>query len=315
VTGDLRGWLDAASGSDEDFVDRAWRLVVRRPPEDDGRELALAKLRDGTLSRAGLLRQLVESEEFGRVDVLDAALAFAAAERAKPREASGPARPRLLQAPATVDERPIEIPWCLARYRDEQAVLDAGYAFAEPSYLAALSGLGAERLVGVDLATAEVPGLEPVQADLRELPFRDGEFDVVFCISTIEHVGQDNDRYGIEPERGGMERALRELRRVGKRVLITVPTGESGDHGWFIQLDPERWLDLFRSTGFIVFEHELYELSDEGWRSAPEFRADGVVYGSRGPGASAVLCAELLPRTAGAVLRGQLRRLRGRSTT
>jgi SAM-dependent methyltransferase len=193
-------------------------------------------------------------------------------------------------------------------------VLDVGYAYAEPAYLAALTGLGAQRLVGVDLAEGEVPGLESVQADLRELPFRDREFDVVFCISTIEHVGQDNDRYGIDPERGGMERALRELRRVGRRLLITVPTGDPGDHGWFVQLDPERWLDLFRSTGFIVFEHELYELGDEGWRTAPEFRPDGVAYGTRGPGASAVLCAELQPRTAGAVLRAQLRRLRGRST-
>ena len=293
----------------ERLVRNLYRLALRREPEPDALARDVSKLEAGTLSPAAFIAELVGSDEFERVRLLDDAIAFARWARAAGE------RPRELTAPAGSDERPIEIPWCLARYRDEPAVLDVGYAFAEPSYLAALSGLGAERLVGADLATAEVPGLEPVQADLRELPFRDGGFDVVFCISTIEHVGQDNDRYGIEPERGGMERALRELRRVGKRVLITVPTGEPGDTAGFIQLDPERWLDLFRSTGFIVFEHELYELGDEGWRSAPEFRAERVVYGTRGPGASAVLCAELLPRTAGAVLRGQLRRLRGRGAT
>ena len=100
MQGDLAQWLDAASGTDEEFVDRAWRLVLRRAPEPDGRERALAKLRDGTLSRAGLLRQLVRSEEFAALPSLDAALAFAAGERARPREGSGPgarascARPR-----------------------------------------------------------------------------------------------------------------------------------------------------------------------------------------------------------------------------
>src|SRR6185437_13821864 len=116
MQGDLTQWLDAASGTDEEFVDRAWRLVVRREPEPDGRARALEKLRDGTLSRAGLLRQLVRSEEFDRVAVLDGGLAFAAAERAKPREVDGPARPRGLRAPTICDERALEIPWALARY-------------------------------------------------------------------------------------------------------------------------------------------------------------------------------------------------------
>src|SRR5436309_14779676 len=109
MQGDLAQWLDVASGTDEEFVDRAWRLVWRRPPGLEGRARALDKLRDGTLSRAGLLRQLVRSEEFDRVAVLDAALAFAAGERARPREGAGPWRPRELRAPATGDERAIEI--------------------------------------------------------------------------------------------------------------------------------------------------------------------------------------------------------------
>ena len=187
MQGDLAQWLEAASGTDEEFVDRAWRLVVRRSPEADGRARALEKLRDGTLSRAGLLRQLVRSEEFDRVAVLDAGLAFATAERAKPRDVDGPARPRELRAPAACDERAIEIPWALARYDGEGHVLDIGYAFAEPAYLAGLVRLGALDLVGIDLATADVPGLRSVVADVRALPFTDGSFDLAFCISTLEH--------------------------------------------------------------------------------------------------------------------------------
>src|SRR5690349_21797902 len=98
--GQLDAWLDALAGDDAEFVDRAWRLVLRRDPEETGRTRALEKLADGTLSRAGLLQQLVASDEFEQVAALDGGLAFAAAERAKPRAVAGPARPRELRAPA-----------------------------------------------------------------------------------------------------------------------------------------------------------------------------------------------------------------------
>jgi O-antigen chain-terminating methyltransferase len=317
VTGDLRGWLDSASGSDEDFVDRAWRLVVRRLPEDGAREVALAKLRDGTLSRAGILRRLVESEEFGRIDVLDNALAFAAAERRKPREGKGPWRPRRLQAPATVDERPIEIPWCLARYDGEQQVLDVGYAFAEPAYLAGLVALGAAELTGVDLAEAEVPGLRPVVADVRELPFESGAFDLVLCISTLEHVGRDNEVYDVDAPRDehGDEAALRELLRVlakDGRLLVSVPTGEYDDQGWQVQRRPEAWVALFERAGFLVYEDELYVHDADGWRTGTLAEAQAGRYGAGGPGAGAVLLAELRPDTVGEKLRLAVRDVRYR---
>ena len=314
MTGDLRGWLEAGSGSDEDFVDRAWRLVVRRAPEEDGRELALAKLRDGTLSRAGLLRDLVASEEFGRVHALDGGLALAAAERAKPRDVKGPPRPRELSAPAGLDERAIEIPWCLARYDGERRVLDVGYAFAEAAYLAGLVALGAEDLVGVDLAQTDVPGLRSVVADVRKLPFDDGAFDLVLCISTLEHIGRDNEVYDVDADRqeDGDAAALRELRRVlakEGRLLLSVPTGVRDDQGWQLQRPPEEWIDVFDRAGFFVFEDELYVYRD-GWRTATLDEARAARY--EGPGAGAVLLAELRPETFGGKLRLAVRDIRHR---
>ena len=195
MQGDLDAWLGALAGPDEEFVDRVWRLAVRRAPEAEARERALTKLGDGTLSRAGLLRELTGSAEFARVELLDAGLARAAAERAKR------GRPRELRADAASDERAIEIPWCLARYAGERRVLDAGYAFAEPAYLAGLTALGAGELTGVDLSASEVPGLRSVVADVRQLPFPDGSFDLAFCISTLEHVGRDNEIYEVDARR------------------------------------------------------------------------------------------------------------------
>ena len=317
MQGDLHEWLTAASGTDEEFVDRAWRLVLRRSPEPEGRARALEKLRDGTLSRAGLLRQLVRSEEFDRVAVLDAALAFAAAERARPREGGGPWRPRELRAPATGDERAIEIPWALARYDGEGHVLDIGYAFAEPAYLAGLVGLGAASLVGVDLATADVPGLRSVVADVRALPFSDSSFDLAFCISTLEHIGRDNKVYDVDAERddAGDEAALRELHRVlnkDGRLLVSVPTGEQDDQGWQIQRTPEEWIGVFERAGFIVYEDELYLRAANGWRRASLAEARTARYGSGGPGAGAVLLAELHPDSFGGKMRLAMRDVRHR---
>jgi SAM-dependent methyltransferase len=188
----------------------------------------------------------------------------------------------------------------LARLTGRRA-LEVGYAFAEPPYLAALLLAGFDELVGVDLAEAEVPGLTAVQADVRELPFEDGAFDLVLCVSTLEHVGADNTGYGLEAEDDAASRltALRELRRVlspGGRLLITVPCGEPEDYGWFRQDDVRGWTRLFTRAGFFVEEQEAYELTEEGWRTAPELDTRGLRYGERGPAASAVLCAELSPR-------------------
>lgn len=294
MSGELRAWLDAGAVSDETFVDAVFALVLRRDAEPEARERALAKLREGTLSRATLLHELAGAPEFERIRLLDDGIAFARGARERSE------RPRWLQGPPGTDERVIEVPWVLSRLTGRRA-LEVGYAFAEPPYLAALLQAGFEELVGVDLATADVPGLTGVQADVRDLPFEDGAFDLVLCVSTLEHVGADNTGYGLDAEEDGGSRttALRELRRVlaaSGRLLITVPCGEPGDYGWFHQDDVGGWTHLFTDAGFFVEEQEIYELTGDGWRASPELETSGLRYGERGPAASAVLCAELSPR-------------------
>jgi SAM-dependent methyltransferase len=285
--------LGAFEGSDEDFVDVTFRSVLRRPPEDDARERALAKLAEGTLSRTTFLHELVSSDEFRRVRELDDAVALGLGARARGEPLSW------LQAPAGTDERVVEIPWVLSRLRPAGRVLEVGYAFAETSWLGALLRSGVD-LVGVDLATRDVEGMETIEADVRSLPLEDRSLDQVLLVSTLEHVGADNTVYGVESEKGPAARldALRELRRVLRRdgsLLVTVPLGEPRDHGWFRQEDEAGWTSLFAGAGWFADDLETYELGDEGWRATTSFSAEGVRYGERGPAASAVLCAELLP--------------------
>jgi len=285
--------LGAFESSDEEVVDALFRSVLRRPPDDEARERALSKLAEGTLSRATLLRELTSSDDFRRVCELDDAVALGLGARARGE------RVEWLQAPGGTDERVVEIPWVLSRLRASGRVLEVGYAFAETSWLGALLRSGVD-LVGVDLAVRDVEGMEAVEADVRALPFEDHAFDQVLLVSTLEHVGADNALYGIEVDGDPDARlaALRELRRVVRRhgtLLVTVPLGEPGDHGWFRQEDEPGWTSLFARAGWFADDLELYELYEDGWRATTSFRPEGVRYGERGPAASAVLCAELLP--------------------
>ena len=273
--------------------------VLHRDADPD----TVGRLQRGEVSRARLLRELFESREFERVDVFDDGLALALAERLGAERG----RPRELRAPAWIEERASEIPWCLARYDGEPRVLDIGTAFAEAAYVAGLRALGAPELVTVDLA-------EPadVIADVRKLPFDDDSFDLAYCISTLEHVGRDNTVYEIDAatDEHGEEAALRELRRVANRVIVSVPVGVHDDQGWQIVRPPLEWIERFERCGFIVYEDELYVRGDEGWHTAT--LADAAAARYRDDGAGAVLLAELRPRRLEERLRLAVRDVRHR---
>ena len=191
--------------TDEQFVEAAYRTVLRRPPDADGQTAGEADLRSGLQSRAAFIAALVTSDEYAALRHLEHSISHSR---------RGPMRD--LRASAGTDERQIEIPWVLSRIGRARRILDVGYAHAREPYLEALVDRDVDELVGVDLAERDVPGMQSVVADLRALPFDDGTFDLVICISTLEHVGHDNTIYGqvAEQDSAGMLTSLREFRRV-----------------------------------------------------------------------------------------------------
>ena len=67
---------------------------------------------------------------------------------------------------------------------------------------------------GLDRFATAFPQVRTVQADGRELPFADHEFDLGFSNAVVEHVAGGRD---------GQRRFVHELCRVADRVFVTTP--------------------------------------------------------------------------------------------
>ncbi|HWH11941.1 MAG TPA: class I SAM-dependent methyltransferase [Solirubrobacteraceae bacterium] len=227
-------------------------------------------------------------------------------EDALERSLDAAAIPAPPTGPATIgtSERVIEVPWVLGRIdlASSPEILDTGSAFAPHAYRRLLRRVaGATRLHLADLVDCDIPGASAHRADIRALPFAADRFDVVICISTLEHIGLDNDQYGIPKEdqvAGGDLVALRELGRVVRsagRLLVTVPGGCDANHRSFRQYSPTTWCALVEAAGLVHRELDFFaQHPDLGWQPVG---ADEVVrqrYGSLVPGAaSGLICANL----------------------
>jgi hypothetical protein len=196
------------------------------------------------------------------------------------------------------DERVVEYPWLAARL-PRGKVLDAGSTLNHPHVLERFLPR-VDELHVVTLAPEGVifPTVSYEYADLRELSFEDGAFDVVVSLSTLEHVGMDQTTYGVDSPRAEdpaaeLRGAVAELRRVGRRLLATVPYGAPEDHGWFRQLGRAE----VESLGAQV---DVYRYTEAGWQRSSlaeaareqyhDHHADKAVPSDRAAAARAVAC-------------------------
>jgi SAM-dependent methyltransferase len=202
-----------------------------------------------------------------------------------------------------LSERVIEVPWVMANLPGgHPRVLDTGTANAPLAYQRLLCRLDAD-VQGADLVPFELPGIRSTVADLRELPFPDGSFDATLCISTLEHIGMDNQVYfdssGQRVDEQGDLTALRELARVtraGGRVLVTVPGGRDESFGWHRQYSPAAFRELAESAGFSGVQLDLFAHDPGvGWRAVPPEDLRERSYGSGAVAAAGLICATLTP--------------------
>ena len=211
------------------------------------------------------------------------------------------------------DERVVEYPWLAAKALGG-TVLDAGSVL---NHLHVLTRLRPrmDDLHVVTLAPEEsaYPQLDVsyLFADLRDLPIADETYERVLSISTLEHVGMDNDYYGAsgevaeDPQRELLA-AVDELRRVlkpGGDLYVTVPVGEPDRFAWVRALAPAEIDELVErfepaSTAIAYYRHSLdgWQLSDREGVAGARYRdhfSSGPVGEDRAVAARALACLHL----------------------
>jgi O-antigen chain-terminating methyltransferase len=206
-----------------------------------------------------------------------------------------------LGGPGTT-ERSVEIPWALSRYADEERVLEVGCssAYENPEYIEGLKARKIPELHGIDISSVPAPDFIKRTADIRASGYSADFFGLIFCISTIEHVGRDNARHYSpaselppeeEPDRAALIEMLRIAQPAGK-ILVTVPFGKFEDHGWFINYDAGNIARLFRG---IQKREEYFKYTSEGWSPCEPNEISGTGYGENGaPAAAGLACFEIV---------------------
>ena len=240
--------LAAHEGSDEELVDALFRLVLRREPEPEARERALAQLADGTLSRATLVHELATSEEFRRVRELDDAVALGLAARARGE------RMRWLQAPPGTDERVSRSRGCSRAFsrpagcsrsatRSRSPPISRGCCERASSWSEWTSRSATSKASRQSRRTS---------ARSRSRIARSTRFSSCrrssTSVPTTACTASPRSATAVTRDVAALRELARVLRPRGS-LLLTVPLGEPGDHGWFRQEDEQGWTSLLRARG------------------------------------------------------------------
>ena len=176
-----------------------------------------------------------------------------------------------------VDERLVEYSWLMENLPEEPAgLLDAGSALNFEIILNQPK-LSNKKITIVNLNPEKNNfarrGVSYLYEDLRNLPFKPECFDLITCISTLEHVGMDNTEIYTADEKYKENKdedyliAAAELKRVlkeGGNLFLTVPFGRKQNFGFFQQFNKsmiDKLVALFKSS-----EETYYKYSDNGWQ-------------------------------------------------
>lgn len=187
-------------------------------------------------------------------------------------------------------ERVIELLFARLSYRPGSRILDVAHANSMACHLKMLESLpGPRHLTGIDIAEP-VYDTSPLYeksliGDITNTLFTESSFDLIWCISALEHFGMDNsgytDNFSIDNNVDVI--ALKEMLRiltVCGNLLITVPFGKFENHGWFKNYSSVQWQNLLDSARNVATIKEYYFKHTEknGWSVVNADQLESVGY-------------------------------------
>lgn len=209
-----------------------------------------------------------------------------------------------------MSERVVEILIARLTYQPGRKVLDVGHANIMNAHIRMLKSL--ERpydVTGIDIAepTDEIRPLYTASllGDITKTGLPEGSFDLIWCISALEHFGMDNSVYldTFTLDKTMDVKALEEMLRItrnGGTIFVSVPYGKFEDHGWLKNYDRENWQKLLAVARPVARIDELYfKYSDaQGWRPAEAAELAGTGYLDHTNGGASGLAAVLIHKNA-----------------
>jgi ubiquinone/menaquinone biosynthesis C-methylase UbiE len=130
-------------------------------------------------------------------------------------------------------------------------------------------------------------GISYIFGDLRDLLVRDNYFDVVVCISTLEHIGMDNtalytsDQSFKENIHNDYLKVVREIWRVlkpGGKCHLTMPFGQYQYDVFQQQFNVEMLTRIMETFNPSSFNEYYYKYSEAGWNIATQSECKDARY-------------------------------------
>jgi SAM-dependent methyltransferase len=174
-------------------------------------------------------------------------------------------------------ERSVEILLARLLYRPGIRILDVGHANSMKCHLSMIDTIPRPRnITGIDISkpvfNVNAYYDRSIEGDITSTSLPDGSFDLIWCISALEHFGMDNSTYTGEFTVSGdldfiaIKEMIRLLAKNGT-LLITVPYGRYEDHGSYRNYDGTRWQKLLGSISDGAHVKTLYfkHTHGNGW--------------------------------------------------
>lgn len=165
-----------------------------------------------------------------------------------------------------LSERSVELPWLIAHIGRPQKLLDIGSADA--AYLGILYELCRHLYLCDTRPLTPIVPCQMFTGSAHQLPPQwGGMFDLVTCVSVLDHVGLD--AYGNTTDDGLLPAVVGEIERVlapGGRLLLTVPFGRAQvtkhPGGGQRIFDQEMLMGLFGGTRWRCESGQTWLLQD-----------------------------------------------------
>jgi len=190
-----------------------------------------------------------------------------------------------------IDERAVEIPWVISRLDfAESVLLDAGSAL-NFKYILDNSIMKRKRVVIYTLSPeksgVKQSNISYVYGDLRDTMIKSKYFDEIVCISTLEHIGMNNeflysnDSQFNECKPDDYKDVIQEFSRllkIGGRLFVTVPYGRYENIRWLQQFDHKMIEIVINVFGGSTYNVTYYKYFDNGWQLADADACNDCLY-------------------------------------